>query len=510
MNVSWKQYEGQVINNTFLLRRYLGGSRDSAVFLTQVSGTEPVKAAIKLIPEGPSSDLQLSLWRRAAQLSHPSLLRVFQSGRCRLADLDLLYVAMEFAGEDLSQILPERALTPAEARDMLGPLLAALTYLHTHGLVHAHIKPSNVLATGDQLKLSSDTLFPVGESRKAPGQRDSYTAPEAGSVPFTPAADVWSLGVTLLETLTQHAPEREQAKQGDPVVPETLPQPFLDIARHTLRSDPKLRWTIAEIGACLNPLALSAAAAQSVSPLTVPLSSVPAVPAAKLQSPRQAAPAAKAPASSRQAAGAPKQAIVLPNYVLPIAAGVVVLVGILTLPKILGHRAETSSAGKSASAVAPAQEKVQTAAAANAENSRAPKPASRQPVSAAPASAAPASLRTQTPPPAETPKSPASSAGRGEVLDQVLPEVSEKALATIQGTVRVAVLLHVDAAGNVSQAEFDSPGPSQYFANLALTTARRWEFTSPEVDGHSVPSEWRVRFEFKPSGVKAFPQQSTP
>jgi TonB family protein len=92
----------------------------------------------------------------------------------------------------------------------------------------------------------------------------------------------------------------------------------------------------------------------------------------------------------------------------------------------------------------------------------------------------------------------------------VLPEVSEKAQATIQGTVRVTVLLHVDAAGNVSDATLDSPGPSQYFANLALTAARRWEFTSPEADGHSVPSEWRVRFEFTQTGVKAFPRQTAP
>ena len=101
-------------------------------------------------------------------------------------------------------------------------------------------------------------------------------------------------------------------------------------------------------------------------------------------------------------------------------------------------------------------------------------------------------------------------APRGEVLDQVLPQASEKALATITGTVRVTVLLHVDAAGSVSEAEFDSPGPSQYFANLAMTAAKRWSFTSPEVDGRSLASEWRVRFEFKPSGVEAFPKQIAP
>jgi len=95
-------------------------------------------------------------------------------------------------------------------------------------------------------------------------------------------------------------------------------------------------------------------------------------------------------------------------------------------------------------------------------------------------------------------------------LEQVLPDVSDKALATIHGKVRVSVRAHVDPAGNVSSAEFENPGPSQYFADLALKAVRRWEFTSPEVGGHSVPSEWQVRFEFSPSGVKAFPKQTAP
>jgi TonB family protein len=107
-------------------------------------------------------------------------------------------------------------------------------------------------------------------------------------------------------------------------------------------------------------------------------------------------------------------------------------------------------------------------------------------------------------------KKPATGAGRGEVLDQVLPDVSERARATIQGTVRVSVRVHVDAAGNVSDAGLDAPGPSQYFADLALNAARRWEFTPPEVGGRSAPSEWLIRFEFAPSGVKAFPAQTAP
>jgi TonB family protein len=91
-----------------------------------------------------------------------------------------------------------------------------------------------------------------------------------------------------------------------------------------------------------------------------------------------------------------------------------------------------------------------------------------------------------------------------------LPDVSNKARSTIHGKVRVTVRAHVERAGNVSQAELDAPGPSKYFADLALKAARRWEFTAPEVNGHSVPSEWLIRFEFSQSGTQAFPRQSAP
>lgn len=526
MSVSWKQCEGQVVNNTFLLQQYLGGSGDSAVFLTQLSGPQSSKATIKLIPEGSSADLRLSLWRRASQLSHPNLIPLFQSGRCHLAGMDLLYAVMEYAEEDLSQILPQRALTAAETREMLEPVLSALAYLHGQGLVHSHIKPSNLLATGDRLKLSGDTIFPAGESRRSSGGSDVYVAPEAASLPLTTACDVWSLGMTVVEALTQRAPEWQPANYADPVVPESIPRPFLDIARHALYRDPKLRWTLAEIGACLNPLVAAAAAAQSVSPLAVPLSPIPAVPAVRLQSPKPVQPSLRAQTPSQRISSAPRQAIVLPNYVIPVMAAILVLVAIIALPKILGHRAESSSSASSAAAPpatpaksmerpvrhesAPSPKTPAKSQAQNQMTTAAIKKPSEENSRAEKTSPSPASLRADTLPPANAPKSAGTASKQGEVLDQVLPEISERARGTIHGTVRVSVLVHVDAAGNVSQAEFDSPGPSQYFADLALKAARRWEFNPPEAGGRSVPSEWRVRFEFSQSGVKTFPKQTAP
>ncbi len=519
MSVSWKQYEGQVINNTFPLLRHLGGSDQSVVFLTQLAGPQSSNAAIKLIPEGPSGDLQLSLWRRAAQMNHPSVLRLYQGGRSRLANLDLLYVVMEYAEEDLSQILPQRALTAAEARDMLGPVLDALSDLHGQGLVHSHLKPSNILATADQVKLSSDRLSPAGASRSSSAQMDLHDAPESAHQPLTSACDMWSLGMTIVEVLTQQPPQWQLGGPADPLVPKTLPQPFLDIAQNSLRQNPAHRWTLAQIRASLNPAA-AAAVANAMSPLSVPLSPVAAIPAARLQSPRQAPTVAKKSSPEPVQAGAPMRTLVLPSYVVPLVAAVLILAAIITLPKILGRRTETSSSASTTGAPPAEQPGRQEASRSAKPNSSlgsrdsaqaAPGKRSAKVEPAGPAvSPAPAVLRTETKVSAGQPKNPSSGASRGEVLDQVLPEVSEKALSTIRGIVRVGVRLHVDPAGNVSSAELADPGPSPFFADLALKAARKWEFTSPDGGGRSVPSEWQVRFEFSQSGVRAFPSQTTP
>src|SRR6266404_913292 len=532
MAVTWKQFEGQIVDDEFPLEQVLASSEHGAVFLTQHGDSQPQKAAIKLIHAEPATaELLLSRWRLAAQLSHPNLLRLLDFGRCCLEDANFLYVVMEFAEEDLSQILPQRALTPAETRDMLEPVLDVLVYLHGKGLIHGHLKPSNILATSDQLKLSSDTLASIAEPRAPIARPSPYNAPEAATSGLSTASDVWSLGMTLVEVLTQQAPVVLPETKSDPAVPEALPQPFLDIAHHALLHEPKRRWTTAEIAARLNPTAVAAAAAgaQSISPLAVPLSSVPAVPSARLQTSRYESSAPKTQSSRPLSATQPKQTLVLPNYVVPLAGAILVVVAMIALPKILSHRPESSSSASTAAAQPASQPKpsgqpahrdtasAKSAASNSLKASAEKKPAlSSPPSSPAPARSssaaapAPAVLRTDTFPSANAPKSSAASPAHGEVLDQVLPDVSEKARSTIQGKVRVTVRVHVEPGGNVSQAELDAPGPSRYFADLALQAARRWEFTAPEVNGHSAPSDWLIRFEFSQSGTQAFPRQTAP
>jgi hypothetical protein len=123
MSDLWKRWEGQLVDGKFPLLRYLGGSEDCAVFLTErYEGEGLVKAAVKVISEAPEdSELQLSRWQQASALSHPHLIPLHEIGRFELDSAPLVYVVMECAEENLAQVLPGRPLTPAEARAMPSP-----------------------------------------------------------------------------------------------------------------------------------------------------------------------------------------------------------------------------------------------------------------------------------------------------------------------------------------------------------------------------------------------------
>lgn len=245
---------GRVIEGRFPLLQLLGDSEWGCVFLTELQGNGSQKAAIKLIPaDAPDAESQVACWQAASALSHPHLMRLFHTGTCQIDGVPLFYVVMEYADEILSQILMERPLTPTETREMLNPVLDALSYLHGTGFVHGCLKPSNIMVVEDQLKLSSDNLSVTGKLNKRSSEKAGYDAPETANGNISPAADIWSLGVTLVETLTQHSLDWDRSTHRDPIVPDSIPQPFADIARECLRSDPAHRCTLSDVRAHLEP-----------------------------------------------------------------------------------------------------------------------------------------------------------------------------------------------------------------------------------------------------------------
>ncbi|MBV8342982.1 MAG: hypothetical protein JO173_11450, partial [Gammaproteobacteria bacterium] len=188
MGEAWTRWQGQLVNNLYPLGRYVGCSDHSGVFLTRAPTLCPADLAIKLVPADRTlTELLLPRWKRAARHAHPHLLRLFDWGGCQLDGLPYLYVLMEYADQTLAQLLARRALTEEEAREMLLPTLEALAFLHGRNLVQGALKPANILAVGDRLKLASDTLCRPSDGAVSANAPTVYDAPEARPGPGSPA-----------------------------------------------------------------------------------------------------------------------------------------------------------------------------------------------------------------------------------------------------------------------------------------------------------------------------------
>lgn len=132
------------------------------------------------------------------------------------------YVMQYISGESLDDYVRSRGtLTPAEAKNILGPVLDAVTYLHSHRVNHLDIKPENIM-----LQKKGDAVTPVlidfGLSvhfRKSGGKTspkgvmgvtDGFAPLEqyAGIQEFNPTTDVYTLAATFLYCLTGRIPAK--------------------------------------------------------------------------------------------------------------------------------------------------------------------------------------------------------------------------------------------------------------------------------------------------------------
>jgi serine/threonine protein kinase len=476
MPEDWRQWVGSVVDTDIPLLDYIGGASGAAVFATTFEGK---KAAVKLSTVDPATlDAQLANFRAIEKLSHPHLLKVYKSGRCQLGGEDLLFVVMEFADENLAQVLPQRPLNTAETREVLVSTLDALSYIHGQGFVHAGLKPGNIMASGEVLKLASDNVRRAGEKRASATTRP-YDAPEIAQG-VSPATDIWALGVTLVEIMTQRVPAGFKREL------EVLPSPFREIAPRCLTNDPAQRATAAEISERVSPK-------RSV----------------------QAAPVVAA-ASTETSRSGTKQKSSNTAYAV-VAAIAIIIAAAVAVPKLTKHPGDNSE--KATESVA-APEKASEPKKQARESSRTAKSSvASQPVNAKSAkeesagdeaqdsvkhySDSKTTLAAKTEPVRTKAPEPVTSQGStAGVLRQVMPSVSQNALNTIHGTVRVRLKLRVNPAGDVTGTEFVTRGPSGYFANHAQEAAQQWKFAPAESS-----RAWNLQFDFRRSGTTVSPSE---
>jgi len=470
---AWRQWEGRLINDVFPLRRFIGRSEHSAVFLTEYKEKSIPDAVIKFVrADTLQGKAQVAQWQAAAKHPHPHLVRLFAVGRCRSEGGEFLFVVMEYAEQTLAELLPNRPLTVEEAQEMLPPILDALAFLHRNHLAHGQVKPSNFMVVNDQLKLASDTVRQIG-SAGGGDRASSYDPPELKDRGTSPAGDIWSLGITLVEALTQRAPDWSDAKRENSGLPSGVPASFVDTVRRCLSHAPANRPNAAKLAAHYKPAPAQPAARPAPEPAPAPTAPAPvptAMPTPDSKPPVQEAPRRK----------------VIPPSVAPKRSLLPVTIGALLIALAGGGAAYFLNRQD---APPPAID--------------VPAPAPIAPVAQAiePAESDSGAATEQVASSAEESSSASEEVTSLSVLHEATPDVPQAVRDKVKGHIYVTLRVLVNPAGDVFGVLMENPGPSKYFARIAGESAREWKFAPAESQDARV---WLLSFDFSRDGDTAF------
>jgi serine/threonine protein kinase len=160
-----------------------------------------------------SVDVELREATAAAQLDHPNILRLLDSG---FAAGFLYYVILHVEGESLrDRLRREKQLPIEDAIRITREVADALDYAHGHGVIHRDIKPENVLLEGRgsvlvdfdfarRSEVGWEKLMAMGMTVGTP----QYMSPEqvAGGGDMDHRSDVYSLACVLYEMLSGDPP----------------------------------------------------------------------------------------------------------------------------------------------------------------------------------------------------------------------------------------------------------------------------------------------------------------
>ena len=211
------------------LVRELGRGMGGVVYLAEHLATG-LNVAIKLARRGPVPDervgRRMSLEARFAnQIALESVVNVFD---VNTEDPLGPYLVMEYLqGEPLLDLASQR-LPPAEALELLAQVADALAEAHERDIVHAALKPSNVIRTLSDNKTVLAKLLPFGVgtgprlSGEVPEDREvaslgspDFRAPEQTlGAPADPRMDIYSLGAIAYLLATGRVPFTATTREG--------------------------------------------------------------------------------------------------------------------------------------------------------------------------------------------------------------------------------------------------------------------------------------------------------
>jgi serine/threonine protein kinase len=211
-----------------------------------------------------------------ARLSHPNLVSLHDAHLSSDDEAGPSYLVMELVeGEDLGTRLDRGPLPGADVAAIAAGIAEALVVVHAAGIVHRDLKPGNILLADSEVPgaLPHAKLADFGIAHLVGSERlttagtiigtAGYLSPEQanGSEPG-PSADIYSLGLVVLESLTgvREYPgtpvEAVTARVArDPRIPASLPDDWRGLIGAMTARDPRIRPTALEVAVMARELA---------------------------------------------------------------------------------------------------------------------------------------------------------------------------------------------------------------------------------------------------------------
>lgn len=205
----WTDLEGRELNGRWRLNRLVRPEGRTAWFeATASDGRSAMLSITETLND--EEDLLERLWA-AGQIRHPNVVAIREAAVARIDETPVVIAAMEPTEENLADVLRDRSLNAAEARQVLDALLAALGAMHGRGLIHGRVEAASVLAMGETIKVRSDCVH------------------LANTVATSAAEDVRCAGRVVTQAMTRRLP----AGENDPVL-QLLPEPMARAVRRAL------------------------------------------------------------------------------------------------------------------------------------------------------------------------------------------------------------------------------------------------------------------------------------
>ncbi|HVO43857.1 MAG TPA: serine/threonine-protein kinase [Aggregatilineales bacterium] len=217
--------EGQTLNG-YALHKLIGGGSMGAVFRAEHSRF-PMALAVKVLStlDDDEPDVLDRFQREASllrALDHANIVPILDYGE---ADGLCYFVMPLIDGPSLERLMAQREFSPLATRNILAPLASALTYAHSHHIIHRDVKPGNVMleprnGLGAHVYLMDFGLGKWLESSHHPtGARmtlgtPQYMAPEQViGANVDHRADLYSLTVVLYQMLLGRLPFEHESVQ---------------------------------------------------------------------------------------------------------------------------------------------------------------------------------------------------------------------------------------------------------------------------------------------------------